>query len=134
MRYTIGQAACAAGVTARAVRLYESLGLIATPSRTEAGYRMFTDEDVDALTFIRSARTLGLPLDAIGEILELSKSASPCGLTRALLDDRVSEIDAAIADLQRLRRAITTAQRAAVASPSTATRCAMIERATADSI
>lgn len=133
MQFTIGQAAQAAGVTARAVRLYESRGLIAAPSRTEAGYRLFTDEDVDTLTFIRDARTLGLPLGAISEIMELAKSASPCERTCALLDERISEIDAAIADLRRLRRSITDAQRAAAATPSGATRCAVIERATAES-
>ena len=133
MQFTIGQAALAAGVTARAVRLYESRGLIAAPSRTAAGYRLFTDEDVNTLTFIRDARTLGLPLGAISEIMELAKSASPCERTCALLDERISEIDAAISDLRRLRRSITDAQRAAVATPSGAIRCAVIERATAES-
>lgn len=133
MHFTIGQAAQAAGVTARAVRLYESRGLIAAPSRTEAGYRLFTDDDVDTLKFIRGGRTLGLPLDAIGEIIELAKRASPCERTCALLDERISEIDAAIADLQRLRRSITNAQRAAVATSPAATRCAVIELATTES-
>ena len=133
MHFTIGQAAKAAGVTARAVRLYESRGLIAAPDRTDAGYRLFTDDDVDTLTFIRGARTLGLPLDAISEVIELAKAGSPCERTCALLDQRVAEIDSAIADLQRLRRTITNAQRAATAVTSSAARCAVIELATAES-
>ena len=133
MHFTIGQAAKAAGMTARAVRLYESRGLIAAPDRTDAGYRLFTDDDVDTLTFIRGARTLGLPLDAISEVIELAKAGSPCERTCALLDQRVAEIDSAIADLQRLRRSITNAQRAASASRLGASRCAVIEMATAES-
>lgn len=133
MHFTIGQAAKAAGVTARAVRLYESRGLIPAPDRTATGYRLFTDEDVETLTFIRGARTLGLPLDAIGEVIELAKSGSPCERTCALLDQRLAEIDAAIVDLQRLRRSITNAQRAATSGTASAARCAVIELATAES-
>lgn len=127
MRYTTSEAAKAAGVTARAVRLYESKGLCATVDRTPSGYRVFADEDVANLRFVRCARHLGLSLDAIAEIMALAdEGASPCEHACALLAQRVSEIDAAIADLQHLRTRIVTARTADVAGVA-ASHCAVIE-------
>lgn len=125
--YTIGEAATAAGVTPRAIRLYESKGLVAAPVRTESGYRLFTDDDIEVFAFIRQGRSLGLSLDAIAEIVEASKLGAPCDRTAVLLAQRLSEIDAAIADLRRLRTTIRHAQRANV-DQSSGARCAVIEQ------
>ena len=127
MAVSIGEAAKAAGVTTRAVRLYESRGLLPEPDRTPAGYRMFTDEAISVLTFIRQGRSLGLSLDGIAEILELSRAGAPCDRTRALLDQRVAEIDATIRDLQGLRSSIEKAQR--IPRGTSADRCAVIQGA-----
>ncbi|WP_435107372.1 MerR family transcriptional regulator [Nocardiopsis synnemataformans] len=62
---TVGAAAKAAGVSAKAVRLWESKHLLPPAQRTEAGYRLFTDADVAVLCFIRQAKTLGLTLAEI---------------------------------------------------------------------
>jgi DNA-binding transcriptional MerR regulator len=78
------------------------------------------------LTFIRLGRGLGLSLDAIAEIIDISKRGSPCDRTTALLTQRLAEIDAAIADLRRLRKTITNAQQMTV-DQSSAIRCPLIE-------
>ena len=133
MTYTVGEAAQAAGVTPRAVRLYESKGLCASANRTASGYRVFTEADVANLRFVRCGRHLGLSLDAIAEILALSnQGASPCERTHALMAQRLDEIDAAIAELQQVRARIAAAQTADVASVPAA-RCAVIEHATGGS-
>ncbi len=127
--YTIGQAAKTAGVTRRAVRLYESKGLLPVPDRTGSGYRLFTDDDIAILAFIRRGRSLGLSLDAIAEIIQISERCAPCERTDALLAQRLTEIDAAIADLHRLRETINDARRVKV-DQSAGTRCAVIEQVT----
>jgi len=124
--YTVGEAATAAGVTARAVRLYEAKGLVPESMRSTSGYRLFNDEDVETLAFVRRARSLGLSLDAIAEIINISRYGAPCERTRALLDRRVAEIDAAMNDLLRLRETIVAAQRIECGE---GTRCAVIEGA-----
>ncbi len=124
--YTIGQAAKAAGVTARAIRLYESKKLISAPDRSAAGYRVFTEEDIDVLAFIRRGRSVGLPLDAIAEILAVAENGPPCAHTRALLAQRVEEIDAAITNLQRLRQLIAEVLSVEADHPR-AGRCGLIE-------
>lgn len=76
---TIGQAGRAAGVTRKAIRVYEQRGLLPPATRTVSGYRLFSDEAVDTLRFIRRARTLGLGLDDIARILaEHRHGGSPC--------------------------------------------------------
>lgn len=76
---TIGQAAAAVGVTRKAVRVYEAKGLLTPADRSPTGYRLYDHHDVELLTFIRRARTLGLHLDDIGQILAIrSGGAPPC--------------------------------------------------------
>ena len=100
MGMTVGTAATTAGVSAKAVRLWESKGLLPPAERTEAGYRVFTDDDLDVLRFIRQAKTLGLTLPEIKNIIDLQRDGvTPCGRVTELLDTHIAEIDRTLADL-----------------------------------
>lgn len=70
-RFNIGQAAARSGVTAKMIRYYESMGLLPLVARTEAGYRLYGDNDVHTLRFIGRARNLGFGMDEIAELLKL---------------------------------------------------------------
>jgi MerR family copper efflux transcriptional regulator len=114
MEMTVGAAAQAAGVSAKAVRLWEAKGLLPPAERTEAGYRLFTDQDLGILRFIRQAKALGLTLAEIKDILDLQRDgATPCTRVTELLDTRIAEIDRTIADLRALRRSLTNTRRTA---------------------
>jgi DNA-binding transcriptional MerR regulator len=111
---TVGKAAELAGVSAKAVRLYEARGLLVEADRSEAGYRLFSSDDVAVLRFVRQAKALGLHLGEIKEILDLQRGgAQPCERVTQLLDAHIADIDRRVADLNQLRRSLAAARRSA---------------------
>jgi DNA-binding transcriptional MerR regulator len=70
-RLTIGQLAKQASVNRETVRYYERRRLLQRPSRSIAGYRVFSDEALQRLRFIRHAKSLGFSLEEIRELLAL---------------------------------------------------------------
>ncbi|MDF9408166.1 MAG: HTH-type transcriptional activator TipA [Pelotomaculum sp. PtaB.Bin013] len=69
MGYTINQVAQLAGVTIRTLRYYDKIGLLTPSTRTEAGYRIYSQENVERLQQILFFRELDFPLAKIIEIL-----------------------------------------------------------------
>ena len=67
----MGRCMLALSVSAKMIRSQDSIGLIASPVGSEAGYRSYGDSDVHTLTFIRRARDLGFPIKQIRELLAL---------------------------------------------------------------
>lgn len=68
---TIGEAARQSGVSAKMLRHYESLGLLANVARTDSGYRLYTAADVHTLRFIKRSRDLGFSMLEIAELVNL---------------------------------------------------------------
>ena len=107
MTVAIGEAARRAGISARMVRHYESLGLLAPVARTDSGYRQYTEADVHTLRFIRRARDMGFSLEAIAELVSLwhnrrRSSASVKRIAQKHLDELAERIEA----LQAMQRTL----------------------------
>lgn len=111
---TVGRAAERAGVSRKAIRLWEARGLLPPAERTEAGYRLFDEADLEVLLFIRRAKALGLTLEEINDILDLQRGgAQPCGRVTQMLDAHIDQIDRTMAELRQLRGALLAARRTA---------------------
>ncbi|CAN5351124.1 heavy metal-responsive transcriptional regulator [soil metagenome] len=133
---SIGEAAERTQLSRKAIRLYEKKGLLPPARRSDAGYRLYSGDDLDVLHFIRRAKALGLHLGEVGEILDLQRGGEqPCDRVLGLLDGRIAEIDRTVADLQQLRSALRTAREAAEAGRRRGQRsvvCRIIEDAPTD--
>jgi len=100
----IGDVAERTGLTAPTIRYYESIGLVKAPTRSEAGYRRYSDSTIEELIFIKKAQALGFSLDAIREILTLSRAGRrPCSHVLDLARRRLAAVDERIQQLQRFR-------------------------------
>lgn len=100
----IGEFASAAGVTAKTVRYYESIGVLPEPARTASGYRDYDESFIDRLTFIRTAQRLGITLDEVKEILVFrERGEAPCSYVRGVLDAQLEGIGQRIEELEVMR-------------------------------
>ncbi len=99
----IGQAAAASGVSAKMIRYYESIGLIAAPARTEAGYRVYASDEVHTLRFVRRTRMLGFSIEEARELLALwrDRGRASADVKRVALQ-HVRDLEAKIAELQAM--------------------------------
>jgi MerR family transcriptional regulator, copper efflux regulator len=102
-RMNIGQAAKAAGVSAKMVRHYEAVGLLPKVARTFANYRVYGESDVHTLRFIRRARALGFSMTDIHELLGLwqNKSRSSASVKK-IAGKHVAELNRKIAELKAM--------------------------------
>ncbi|MBL1177022.1 heavy metal-responsive transcriptional regulator [Pantanalinema sp. GBBB05] len=101
--FQVGEVSRRLDLNPQTLYFYERIGLIPSPQRTETGYRLFSQQDLERLTFIVRAKSLGLTLDEIKDILVLKDERSlTCGAVHARLSRKVQEIEATIHQLQVL--------------------------------
>lgn len=98
---TIGEASSNSGVSAKLIRYYEGIGLVPTATRTEGGYRVYTDANVQTLRFIKRGRSLGFSIERIQRLLALWHDRSRASAeVRTLALEHVAELEDKIHELQ----------------------------------
>ncbi|MGC8903898.1 MerR family transcriptional regulator [Thermus sp.] len=121
MPLTIGQLARAFGLSPDALRYYERLGLLAPEGRTKGGYRLYGDQALDRLRFIKEAQAAGLRLEDIAGILRAMEGGQPpCRHVREALERRLEEARRRLRELQALERALAERLAYAEAHPDPA--------------
>ncbi|MGP5218111.1 MerR family transcriptional regulator [Arthrobacter rhombi] len=73
----IGELAERTGLSLRTIRHYDDVGLLPASARTDGGFRVFTETDVDRLTHIKAMKPLGFSLEEITELLSIVEEPSP---------------------------------------------------------
>jgi MerR family copper efflux transcriptional regulator len=105
--FNIGEAARASGVSAKMIRHYESIDLIGAARRTDAGYRVYTQQDVQVLQFVHRARALGFSLEQIRRLLALWQDKGRASAdVRALARSHIIELNRKIAEMEAMRRTL----------------------------
>lgn len=126
----IGELARRAGVTAKAIRFYERKRILPPATRAANRYRLYQDDAVGVLEFVKQAAGLGLTLGEIKEVIAIRRGGRPpCAHVHRLLRDKAGELDRKLKDLLELRRRIRRSLNAwNRQSGGAATVCPHIER------
>jgi DNA-binding transcriptional MerR regulator len=100
-----GELARRAGVSPDTLRFYERRGLLSSPPRSAAGYRLFSPDTLHRVALIRSALSIGFSVDELSKILrERDRGGAPCGRVRALAGEKLAALEVHLRDLKRWRR------------------------------
>lgn len=103
----IGEAARLSGVSAKMVRHYEGLGLLARVARTDSGYRQYSESDVHTLRFIKRARDLGFSMDEIAELVGLWQNRRRASANvRKVAQKHADDLAQRIAAMQEMQRTL----------------------------
>lgn len=105
---TIGALSQRTGCKVETIRYYERIGLLPAPPRSEGGHRLYREDHLRRLTFIRRSRQLGFTLDEVRGLLAMVDSeVFTCGQIKAVTLDHLDEVRRKLADLAKLERVLT---------------------------
>ncbi len=102
--FTIGRLAKAADVNVETIRYYQRVGLISEPPKPFSGFRIYPNETVSRIRFIKRAQKLGFSLKDIVHLLELG--SGHCNDVREQAEGKLAHIELQIKDLQSMRKTL----------------------------
>jgi len=104
----VGEVAKRAAVNLQTIHYYERRGLLPRPPRTSSNYRMYAEDAVQRVRFVKRAQELGFTLKEIKELLSLrAATGTRCADVRQQAKAKLQDINEKIGTLQGMRRALT---------------------------
>ncbi|MCH7686954.1 MAG: heavy metal-responsive transcriptional regulator [Planctomycetes bacterium] len=108
-QYTISQLAKAAEVPTTTVRYYERIGLVEPEDRSQGNYRLYSDESLSKLKFVRAAQAIGFTLEDVKALLGIHGGRTPsCDEVQMLIEERLADIDHRLKDLRHVKRVLAS--------------------------
>src|SRR5499425_2918299 len=102
----VGEVVKHSGASRKALRLYETRGILPPPRRSASGYRIYADDVLSLLSFIQRCRRLGLTLAEIQHIIGLRRSGTaPCAHVRRLLVQKEADLKAFLTEVRSILKA-----------------------------
>ncbi len=127
--FRIGELAKLADVTPDTIRYYEKQQMMEHEVRTEGGFRLYSDNDLRRLKFIRHARQLGFTLESIRELLSIriDPEHHTCQESKSIVQERLSEVEARIEELRVIRRSLQKLNDTCCGSEHSSVYCSILE-------
>ncbi len=125
-RLTIGALAKAAGVPTSTVRYYERKRLLRPSGRSASNYRLYSDEDLERLRFIRAAQATGFTLEDVTKLLR----PAPCGKVQGLIEERLTRVAGRMKELRHVQKVLRASLRECHEHEETG-RCRVVDELTA---
>ncbi|MFK8259437.1 Zn(2+)-responsive transcriptional regulator [Erwinia sp. AnSW2-5] len=127
--YRIGQLAKLADVTPDTIRFYEKQQMMNHEIRTEGGFRLYSDSDLQRLKFIRYGRQLGFTLEAIRELLSIRVDPEhhTCQESKTIVQKRLNEVEAMLTELQHMQRSLKRLNDACCGTSHSSVYCSILE-------
>ena len=127
--YRIGEIAKLAEVTPDTIRYYEKQKMMDHGLRTEGGFRLYTEDDLQRLKFIRHARQLDFSLESIRELLSIriDPQHHTCQESKSIVQARLNEVEARIQELQTMRLSLQHLNDACCGTSHSSVYCSILE-------
>ncbi len=127
--FRIGELAKECDIKADTLRFYEKHGLLSPSMRSDAGYRLYTDDDAERLRFILRAKAVGFTLAEITELLsiDLDKSNWVCSDVKGMVDSKLADVEAKIAELTHFQVSLKRLSDACCGGPLSAEHCSILK-------
>jgi len=127
--YRIGEIAKLAEVTPDTIRYYEKQKMMDHGLRTEGGFRLYTEDDLQRLKFIRHARQLDFSLESIRELLSIriDPQHHTCQESKSIVQARLNEVEARIQELQTMRLSLQRLNDACCGTSHSSVYCSILE-------
>ena len=131
----IGELARLVQVSQDTLRFYEKHGLLAPSLRSQAGYRLYSQADLERVGFILSAKRVGFTLNEIHDLLglEVTKDEKSCEDVKRFVDEKLDSLNQRIGDMQRIQKTLKTLSDACCGGAEPATHCTILEALSAQS-
>lgn len=129
MIYKIGELARQCGINNDTLRFYEKSGLLNPSARSNSGYRLYNEQDKQALQFIIRAKKVGFNLSDIKELLEIEvdKASSSCSDVKQVVDTKLADVEQKLLELKHFQRSLQTLSSACCGGKGSAEQCTILQ-------
>jgi len=104
-KFNIGKLAELAGLNIQTIRFYENIGLLPEPSRTKSQYRLYDDEYLDHVNFIKNSQELGFTLEEIKDLVQVKFQDCALGKdVKALVQEKIEKINCQLEALKSQKK------------------------------
>ena len=127
--FKIGDLAKLSGIKVEALRYYEAEGLLIPNMRSDSGYRLYSEQNVQSLFFILHAKKVGFSLKEIKFLLDFqnNKNQHTCDEVKKYTGNKIMEIEAKIADLKNMHLSLSKLHQACCGGVESAKNCSILQ-------